>query len=410
VAELCTLLLDQDSLTNVIGSIMSERIDFLRDTFKSLFGSLEDLAFSRAPGRINLIGEHTDYNDGFVLPIAVPRDISIVFRRINEPRVELWAANFEEKGSLDLDDLKLNNQSDWMKYPLGVATLLAEKGCKLRGIQGVIHGTIPVGGGMSSSAALCVSVALALCHAAAFKMDKLDVARMCQEAERRFAGVSCGIMDQYVSLFAKRSRALLLDCRELAGRPVPFESLDADLLVFDTGVKHTLANSAYNERRSECEAAVRILKQFYPEITALRDVSVDEFLAVQDKLPQPARKRAHHVITENARTESAAAALVSRNPLQLGVYMAASHDSLRDDYEVSCMELDTLVEITSSMQGEIGSRMTGAGFGGCMITLVDPGKSDLFRKEVPRLYKERTGFETEAFLATAEEGAYVRKL
>jgi len=389
---------------------MSERMDELVAAFKSQFGDDRDLCVSRAPGRINLIGEHTDYNNGYVLPIAVDRDVTILFRPIDRPRVELYAANFEQRSDFGLEQFEGDDGAPWAQYPLGVAKLLSERGGELRGLQAVVHGTLPVGGGLSSSAAFCVAAALALCHASELAVEKLELARLCQQAEHRFAGVNCGIMDQYVSLFGQASRAVLLDCRDLTHRLVPFESVDAKLLVFDTGVRHALASSAYNQRREECRQAVEALSKYYPGIQSLRDVSVDEFLDVKPMLPELLRRRAGHVVTENARTLAAARALGARNDLQLGVLMEASHISLRDDYEVSCEELDVLVEIAAGLNGEFGSRMTGGGFGGCAITLVDAQQVDVFAKEVPKLYKDKTGLDTQAYVALAEDGAEVRTL
>lgn len=386
----------------------ARRTDLVVQAFREAFSDACGLMLARAPGRVNLIGEHTDYNDGYVLPIAVDRDFWVAFRPSDEARVDLVALNLGERGGFALTDFAPNRDSAWIRYPAGVAHLLSEAGVPLRGMQAVLHSTIPIGGGMSSSAALCVASTLAMCSAVGAELDRITVAKLCQQVEHRFAGVRCGIMDQYVSLFGEEKRAVLLDCRSLTHELVPFESVHGKLVVFDTGVRHSLAASAYNQRREECREAVEYLKSMFAGITSLRDVAVQDFLDVQDELPENLRKRARHVVTENARTLAAARALRRRNLIEFGVLMGASHESLRDDYEASCAELDALVEITSSTHGEFGSRMTGGGFGGCAITLVDSRRLEEFCREVPQRYKAKTGRTTRAYVAEACEGAQVR--
>lgn len=346
--------------------------------FRERFGDAEGLCVFRAPGRVNLIGEHTDYNDGFVMPIAIDRDTVIACRARDDERLRVYSTNLNELAEFAMGDTDV---SKWARYILGVATVLSQNGAVLRGMDAVIESDVPVGAGLSSSAALEISTGFALLRISHQPLDKLTLALAGQRAEHEFVGTQCGIMDQYVSALGVHDAALLIDCRTLQSTTIPIDTTETAIVICDSQVKHDLADTAYNERRRECEEAVRLLKDVMPGISALRDVSVDEFREYERILPQPIRRRARHVITENDRTLRAADALRGDRFHEMGELMYASHASLREDYEVTVAELDVLVDATLKIPGVYGSRMTGGGFGGCTVSLM--------RREAVREFEDR---------------------
>jgi len=358
----------------------------------------------RAPGRVNLIGEHTDYNDGFVMPVAL--DIS-TWARVSprdDRRLQIYSENFDEEVEVDLDDSQLAARKHWSDYPIGVAVMLDRAGHRLHGARLEIRGEVPIGSGLSSSAAIEVATACALVANAGLQVDKRELARLCRQAENEFVGARVGIMDQFVSLFGQAQHALLLDCRSLEFKLLPLPD-NVRLIICNTMVKHELASSSYNERREQCEAGVKHLAQFLPDVKALRDVSIEQLEQYRGGLSEVVYRRCRHVITENARVLAAGDALARGDLREFGKLMAASHQSLRDDYEVSSDELDLMVELAEKIEGVYGARMTGGGFGGCTVNIVAEDHADVFQSTVAREYERITNLQPEIYVCTVANGA-----
>ncbi len=358
----------------------------------------------RAPGRVNLIGEHTDYNDGFVMPAALDFSTWVKVSPIEQRRLTIFSENFGEEVDVDLDDPSLSARGDWSDYPVGVAVQLERAGYRLRGARLQIRGEVPIGSGLSSSAAIEVATACALVANSELKIDPRELAVLCQRAENEFVGARVGIMDQFISLFGQAKKALLLDCRSLEFRLLPLPD-NVRLIICNTMVKHALASSAYNERRAQCEAGVKHLAQFVPNVVALRDVTLAQLEAHADGLEDVVYRRCRHVITENARVLSAGDALEKGDLERFGELMAESHRSLRDDYEVSCNELDLMVELAQEVEGVYGARMTGGGFGGCTVNLVADTHVEEFNERVSQEYERTTTLRPEIYICTAANGA-----
>ena len=358
----------------------------------------------RAPGRVNLIGEHTDYNDGFVMPAAL--DFSTwakVSPRVDR-KLQIFSENFGEEVEVDLDDRQLSARGHWSDYPIGVAVELGRAGHLVRGARLEIRGEVPIGSGLSSSASIEVATACALVANAGLETDRRELALLCRRAENEFVGARVGIMDQFISLFGQEQKALLLDCRSLEFRLLPLPD-NVRLIICNTMVKHELASSAYNERRAQCEAGVKYLVRFFPQVRALRDVSEEQLEQHRSGLTDVVYRRCRHVITENARVLSAAEALERGDLDRFGELMRESHLSLRDDYEVSCAELDLMVQLARQVAGVYGARMTGGGFGGCTVNLVRDEQVDEFRLSVAREYVRVTNLEPEIYICSAANGA-----
>jgi galactokinase len=375
----------------------------LRNDFLRLYGT-EPRLF-RAPGRVNLIGEHTDYNDGFVLPIAIDRETIVAAAARDDRLLKVHSSSLTERVVLDLDRPGPRRRGVWFDYVEGVAQALIARGKQLKGADLLIESKVPIGGGLSSSAALEMSVALALVGVSGVETDPLSLALAGRDAEHTYVGIMSGIMDQYVSIFSKANSALLLDCRSLESTGIPLRLPDISVVVCDTHVKHNLASSEYNVRRAQCAEGVQLLSEVLPGIAALRDVSVRDFEEHQGQLPETIRRRCRHVITENARTLSAADAMKRGDLAVIGPLMAESHRSLRVDYEVSCRELDLLVEIAQSAPGVHGARMTGGGFGGSTVNLVSLESLDEFRELIVREYQRGTGILPSIDVVGAADGA-----
>jgi galactokinase len=358
----------------------------------------------RAPGRVNLIGEHTDYNDGFVMPVAIDLSTTVSALPLAQRQLQMLSQDFFRDVEFDLDDPHLAARGHWSDYPVGVAVMLERAGYRLRGARLYIRSQVPIGSGLSSSAALEVATACALAANSGFKIDPRELARLCQRAENEFVGARVGIMDQFASLFGAEEHALLLDCRSLEFRLLPLPD-NVRLIICNTMVKHELAASAYNERREQCEAAVRYLAKFLPNVTALRDVSSAQLEHYKGGLSDVIYRRARHVVTENARVLSAADALQQGDLKIFGELMAQSHRSLRDDYEVSCRELDLMVELAQSAPGLYGARMTGGGFGGCTVNLVADQQAGKFCNQVAEGYEQVTNLKPEIYVCSAANGA-----
>ena len=371
--------------------------------FKEHFGGSPRL-FS-APGRVNLIGEHTDYNDGFVFPMALEYCAFVAVSPRSDRQVNVRSSNMDEAISFSLDD-NAEKRDHWSDYTAGVARMLEEDGFRLPGADMLIDSNVPVGAGLSSSAAIEISSALAFLSTVNAKIKPEDLALLGQRAENKFVGMNCGIMDQFISVCGEKDHALFLDCRSLEYRQVPLSSGETGIVICNTMVKHELGASEYNKRRAECEEGVRILKEIYPDITALRDVTPSQFQKSGSGLPEVILKRCRHVISEDQRVLDSIGAL-ERNDLPLfGRLMNSSHDSLRDDYQVSCPELDRMVEIARSLPGCLGARMTGGGFGGCTVNLVAAGNTKAFENEISREYRKATGIEPQVYISSPSQGAH----
>ena len=372
----------------------------LQKKFKALFAA-EPRIF-RAPGRVNLIGEHTDYNDGFVLPAALDFSTYVAIAPRPDRRLIIYSENISERVECSLDDFQ--SRQHWSDYPRGVAVLLQQSGVALRGANLLIQGNVPIGSGLSSSAAIEVATALALVEINGLAMDRTALAKICQRTENEFVGLQCGIMDQFIACHGRGGHALLLDCRSLEYRLLPLSDA-ARLVICNTMVKHELANSEYNKRRAECEAGVKYLAQFLPHITALRDVSGNDLVRFGINLPELIYRRCQHIVSENQRVLGAAAALEKNDLAAFGKLMNESHRSLRDDYEVSCRELDWLVASAQKIAGVYGARMTGGGFGGCTINLVRTENVEDFQRQISRDYQSETGYPPEIYVCAAADGA-----
>ena len=357
---------------------------------------------ARAPGRVNLIGDHTDYNDGFVLPMAIDRAVWIALRPRDDDRVVAHSLDFGEDASFDVRHIE-HGESGWAEYLRGVAwaldPLATADGHPLCGWEGVLAGDVPLGAGLSSSAALELATARAFAAVCGVTWDPTAIARLAQRAENRWVGVNSGIMDQLISAAGVAGHALLIDCRSLDTRAVELPA-GVSVVVLDTATRRELVTSEYNERRARCEEAAR---QF--GVKALRDVDERMFAERADSLDDVTRRRARHVVTENSRVLAAADALAAGDARRVGELMDESHRSLRDDFEVSRPELDAMVEIAQAQEGCFGARMTGAGFGGCAVALVEGVRAERFATEVARRYAGDVGLTPAVYVCAAAAGA-----
>jgi galactokinase len=377
-------------------------LDALRREFLRRFGA-EPRVF-RAPGRVNLIGGHVDYNDGWVLPLAIDRDCCVLAAPRTDRRLRIHSREFGETIEAPLDS-PMHGEHHWSRYVLGVAWALGQAGVAAGGADLLIASDVPPGGGLSSSAALEVSTALALAGLAGAALDHTAVARVCQRAENEFVGMRCGIMDQLASCWGRRDHAMLIDCRTLEVRHVPLDAGRVRVIVANTMTRHALAASEYNRRRVECEDAVRRISAARPALTTLRDVRWEEISAAAEEWPEAIRRRARHVTTEIARVHAAAAALERGDYEALGRLMLEAHRSLDEDYQVSSAELNLMVELAGELPGALGSRMTGGGFGGSTVNLVRAGSAAAFASDLGRRYKSRTGIRPEITACLAADGA-----
>jgi galactokinase len=377
--------------------------DVLRSSFHALHGRRPRLF--RAPGRVNLIGEHTDYNDGWVLPMAIRFDTVVAGAAREDRRVRVRSQNLNEGAEFDLDTPGSPQRGIWLDYVEGVARALESRGVRLRGADLLIQSDVPVGAGLSSSAALEISVGLALVSLAGMEIDPVSLALAGQQAEHEYVGTRSGIMDQFIATLGRADHALLIDCRSLEATHIPLDTSEVAVVICDTQVKHELASSEYNTRRAECERGVDILREVMPETRALRDVSVANFERFSPLLPEPIRQRCRHVVTENQRTLDAAEALRNGDLEATGKLMGLSHRSLRDDYEVSSPELDLLVDIAGMARGVLGARMTGGGFGGSTVNLVGRDCLDEFHETISGEYFRATGIQPAIYVSEAAGGA-----
>ncbi|WP_426061729.1 galactokinase [Hymenobacter sp. B1770] len=358
----------------------------------------------RAPGRVNLIGEHTDYNGGFVLPAAVDKEMLFAVGLNGGTEIRLVAHDLNEMFELASPAEVTPSDTHWANYLLGVVAQLQLREVDIQGFDCVFGGNVPLGAGMSSSAALECGLAFALNHMLGAGLDKMELAHVAQKAEHTYAGVMCGIMDQFASLFGREGQVVRLDCRSLEYEYFPFDTKATRIVLCNSGVKHSLASSEYNTRRKECERGVAVLQQHYPAVQSLRDATLEQLEAHRAELGDVVFRRCSYVVKENLRVEAACQHLEAGDLRAFGQEMYRSHAGLRDDYEVSCDELDVLVEAARAVPGVFGSRMMGGGFGGCTINLVAPEHVEEFIATVSAAYKEKFGLVLETYQTTIVSG------
>jgi galactokinase len=385
--------------------VADERNERLKSAFRERFTGSPTLV--RAPGRVNLIGEHTDYNDGYVMPVAIDRDVRIAAGARDDTIVRLYSLDFDGTSEFDLRQVGRDPEQPWSNYVRGVAQQLQVAGLALRGMEGVVEGNVPIAAGLSSSAALEVAAAMAFQAISGFELDPVRMALLCQKAEQEFMGVQVGIMDQFISRLGRAGHALFLDCRTLEYQAVPLNDQGYRFVIADSRASRELAGSEYNIRRRQCEEAVEGLRAGLPGIRALRDVSPADFLRYSASLETTVGRRARHVVSEDDRVLQAVAALREGHRERFGALMNESHESLRFDYEVSSRELNVLVGAARQVDGCLGSRLTGAGFGGCTVSLVREEAVPAFEAHVKREYERQTGRQTILYICRAVDGASV---
>ena len=372
--------------------------------FSDLFGRRPEPEIATAPGRVNLIGEHTDYNDGWVLPMAIDRSVRVAFAARPDRRIRAHAVAFGDTREVALDGLAPDDGTEWMSYVAGVAWAIAGSGLEVVGADLVIDGDVPIGSGLSSSAAIEMATARALCRVADVEWKPVEMARLGQKVESEYIGVKGGLMDQFTATMGRAGHALLLDCRSLDAEPVPLPP-ETVVVVMDTGAPRTLAGSAYNDRSRSCREAVRVLREIDPTVRALRDADAELLLAASDRMDEETFRRASHVVAELHRPLEMVEALRRGDLAAAGRLMDESHFSLRDLYEVSSEELDLFTELARRHSACFGARLTGAGFGGCAIALVSAERADAFIDEVHAAYRRRVDLPSSCFACRAAAGA-----
>ncbi|MBN2148975.1 MAG: galactokinase [Anaerolineales bacterium] len=386
----------------------------IRAAFRERFGC-EPKVWTRAPGRVNLLGEHVDYNEGVVLPAAIDRAVYLAATPLQDQRVELYALDLNKNVAFSLDQLKERidvvgkTLPNWGRYPAGVAWALQGAGLQVSGLKAVYTSDVPIGAGLSSSAAVEVAFAATWRLLGGWDANCLEIARLCQKAENGYVGVNCGLMDQFASACGLEGHALYFDTRSLEYRPVRLP-VGTAIVIADSGVRRSLAGSAYNERRAACEKAVELLQAYKPGIHSLRDISTVEFAAYSLYLPEEVSQRAEHVVKEIHRVGQAVNALKAEDAQLFGGLMFAGHKSLRDLYEVSIPELDALVEIARGLPGIYGARLSGAGFGGCTVNLIEEVHAEEFIWGLKDGYRQKTGHEAQVYLCHASAGVQSKYL
>ena len=388
-------------------------IENITNIYQEKFGHAP-VHIARAPGRVNLLGEHVDYNDGFVLPAAIDRATYIAFSSTDAPHSTLWAVDLNQQASFSLETLSSKTQPDgtplpeWTLYSAGMMNVLHEEGLSAPNINAVFSSNVPQGSGLSSSASIEMAFAIAWQTLGGWTLLPMKRALLGQRAENQYVGVNCGIMDQFASACGVENKLLLLDCRSLEWKPLSLPG-NVSIVIADTTIRRKLTSGEYNKRRDACEEAVRLLNADLPNIKSLRDVSVEEFNRLANKLPEEVEKRARHVVEEIERSNQAEALLEAGDVQSFGKLMNECHVSLRDLYEVSCPELNVMVNVAQSLDGCFGSRLTGAGFGGCTVNLVAKKKADAFAQALAKGYESETGLHPDIYISHASNGAELIK-
>ena len=365
-----------------------------------------------SPGRVNLLGEHVDYNGGIVLPAAIDRSVKITFERAGSSLVNISALDLNDHCQFSIEDLDAKITSNgsslpgWALYPAGVLWSLRQYGCQLEGFNAQFTSSIPIGAGLSSSAAVEVGFAVVCDSLGGWQLDRLEIAKLCQHAEREYVGVNCGLMDQFACACGVADHVVMLDTRSLENRPVPLPK-DTAVVIADSGIRRTLVTSAYNERRIDCESALAYFNKIDPRITSLRDLDSELFARHENQLPHQVAKRARHIVEEIARVDNALVLLENNDAVGFGALMLEAHTSLRDLYEVSIPELNILVEEAMLIEGCYGARLTGAGFGGCTVSLVKASQVNEFIPKLIYMYNQRTGLKAAVFATHASRGAFL---
>jgi galactokinase len=380
----------------------------IKKEFREKFQGSSEPLIVRAPGRVNLLGEHTDYNEGFVFPMAIDAGITMAGALNGSTSVNLHSLDYDAQDRFDVADIGPSSEKKWTNYIRGVCREFQLAGFDPQGMDILIQGNVPQGAGLSSSAALEVAAAVLINALHGFSAENVELVKLAQRAENNFVGVASGIMDQFASMMGQKDHALFLDCRSLEYElvPTPFEQQGYAVVVINSAVRRGLVDSAYNTRRQECTEAVERLKHDLPGISSLRDVNMED-LSLVNALPQVLAQRARHVVTENNRVLRGISALKAGDLESFGKELTASHQSLQHDFEVSCAELDLLVELALKVPGVLGSRMTGAGFGGCTISLVPRSQLAVFEQIVAQDYLAKTGLRAEFYVFSASQGAKI---
>jgi galactokinase len=376
----------------------------IRKLHNEKFG-VEPIVFM-APGRVNLIGEHTDYADGFVMPAAIEFATLAAISPSHDGNATVFSKNFHEAITHPLKAIGAHGEHHWSDYPFGVLSVLREEGISVPGFHLTLDGDVPLGAGLSSSASIEVASMLAMLYVAGVSLPLPKIALLCQRAENNYVGAPCGIMDQFVSCCGAADHALLLDCRSLDYRLAPIPK-HLSLVICNTMVKHSHAGGEYGSRRAEVEEGTAILQRHRPEIRLLRDATLEDLRRWGGEMPPDVLKRCRHIITENTRTVAAADALEANDLTTLGRLMAEAHASYRDDFEASCPEADTMVDLANKLEGCIGARLTGGGFGGCTVNLVESAHAEQFAAKIAAGYEELTGIDPEIYQSHASAGAHI---
>ena len=377
-------------------------ISVLRSLHAARFGAEPEIF--AAPGRVNLIGEHTDYAEGFVMPAAIDFATLAGISPRNDGKVVIYSKNYDEEREFEADALPAAASHHWSDYPLGVLAVLAGEGYRIPAFSLSILSDVPLGSGLSSSAAIEVATALAVCSLIGAEIPRPKLARLCQRAENEFVGSACGIMDQFISANGKQDHALLLDCRDLSYRLAPIPP-DVAIVIANTMVKHAVTGGEYTSRRAQVEEAAAVIARHRPEVRFLRDATLDDLEKYGAEMSPEAVKRARHVISENARTVEAADALARNERKELGRLMREAHWSYSRDFEASCAEADAMVELAEDLPGLIGARLTGGGFGGCTVNLVEAAHAAEFAEKLAKKYASRVGIQPQIHICRASEGA-----
>jgi len=385
----------------------SDMKSIIKKCFQDIFGEPLQLLVS-APGRVNLIGGHTDYNEGFVFPLAIYRRIYVASSPRADKDIHAYSLNYQKKVAFPVTELIVDSRNRWVNYVKGVLAAFSKSGCETgTGANLVIGGDVPLESGLSSSAALEMSVAFSFNHMFEFGIEIDKLVTIAREAENDFVGVPCGIMDQFTSGLAKKDCAIFLDCRSLEYEHIPINSSSNTIVICNTNKPRGVADSAYHERWAECESGVKILKGFLPGIQSLRDVTITEFMAHREHLPHPVSSRCEHIIAENQRVLDSVKALKAGDADHFGKLINEAHESISRLYEVSCLELDTLVNIARSVSGVLGARLTGAGFGGCTVNMKKKEAVPILEQKIMNVYPRETGLQPEIYVSQAVDGVKI---